>query len=118
MLGEGRVGKTSLTVRYCNNNFDEDQPSTYNAAYLEKTIVLDNNHQKNLAIWDTAGQEKFHALAPMYYKDAVGAIIVYDITFKESFDKVQKWILELKEFAQKKIVICIAGNKCDMESMR
>eukprot|EP00825_Cyclidium_porcatum_P040837 TRINITY_DN5250_c0_g1_i2.p1 TRINITY_DN5250_c0_g1~~TRINITY_DN5250_c0_g1_i2.p1 ORF type:complete len:217 (-),score=40.32 TRINITY_DN5250_c0_g1_i2:275-925(-) len=73
---------------------------------------------KNLAIWDTAGQEKFHALAPMYYKDAVGAIIVYDITFKESFEKVQKWMMELKEFAQKKIILCIAGNKCDMEGQR
>lgn len=54
----------------------------------------------------------------MYYKDALGAILVYDITFKESFSKMQKWLLELKEFAHKRIVLCIAGNKCDMVQQR
>lgn len=54
----------------------------------------------------------------MYYRDALGAVIVYDITFKESFDKVKKWITELKEFADSNIVVCIAGNKCDNENNR
>jgi len=85
---------------------------------LEKDIIMKSGIKKKLAIWDTAGQEKFNALAPMYYRDALGAIIVYDITFKESFDKVNKWISELRQFADSKIVVCIAGNKSDNENMR
>ena len=69
-------------------------------------------------IWDTGGEERYRSMTPMYYRDAVGAIIVYDITHKESFDKVNKWLHELKEFADKDIVICIAGNKSDCEMQR
>lgn len=74
---------------------------------------------------DTAGQEKYNAIAPVYYRDAFGAIIVYEITSIESFDKVRtsliqvkKWTSELKEHADKNILISVAGNKSDMESMR
>jgi Ras-related protein Rab-21 len=67
---------------------------------------------------DTAGQEKFNSLTPLYYRDAQGAVLVYDITFRESFDKVQKWITELKTFCDKEIVIAVAGNKSDKESER
>ncbi|KRX07160.1 P-loop containing nucleoside triphosphate hydrolase [Pseudocohnilembus persalinus] len=118
VLGEGRVGKTSLTLRYCNGEFDDNQISTNNASYLEKNVTLDNDETVSISIWDTAGQEKFNALAPMYYRDALGAIIVYDITFKESFDKVQKWIAELKQFGGKDIFLVVAGNKCDLENKR
>jgi len=110
MLGEGRVGKTSLTLRFCNDHFDGNQESTINASYLEKNVTTASNENVTVAIWDTAGQEKFHALTPLYYRDALGAIIVYDITFKESFDRVQKWIEELKQYGGKDMIIAIAGN--------
>lgn len=67
---------------------------------------------------DTAGQEKYNAIAPVYYRDALGAIIVYDITSAESFEKVKKWTSELREHADKNAVIYIAGNKCDLENLR
>lgn len=86
VLGEGRVGKTSMTLKYTKNEFHDDQESSINACYLEKDLKL-LNHSKivKLAIWDTAGQEKYNAVAPVYYRDAVGAIIVYEIVSTESF---------------------------------
>jgi len=117
MLGEGRVGKTSLTLRYVANEFDEHRESTINASYLEKKITT-NGQTRNLAIWDTAGQEKFSALAPIYYRDAEGAVLVYDITMKESFPKVEKWLKELRNHAGEDIVLVIAGNKCDKDNER
>eukprot|EP00330_Aristerostoma_sp_ATCC50986_P011583 CAMPEP_0114586246 /NCGR_PEP_ID=MMETSP0125-20121206/9521_1 /TAXON_ID=485358 ORGANISM="Aristerostoma sp., Strain ATCC 50986" /NCGR_SAMPLE_ID=MMETSP0125 /ASSEMBLY_ACC=CAM_ASM_000245 /LENGTH=127 /DNA_ID=CAMNT_0001781595 /DNA_START=47 /DNA_END=430 /DNA_ORIENTATION=+ len=117
MLGEGRVGKTSLTLKYCVNKFDENQESTINASYLDKEVKF-GDQSKKLAIWDTAGQEKFAAMAPIYYRDAEGAVLVYDITYRESFDKVQKWMAELKNHADEDIDIVIAGNKCDRASER
>jgi len=117
MLGEGRVGKTSLTLRYVSNEFDEHRETTINASYLEKSINV-AGEQRKLAIWDTAGQEKFSALAPIYYRDAEGAVLVYDITMKESFPKVAKWLTELRDHAGDDIILAIAGNKCDRESDR
>ena len=71
-----------------------------------------------LNIWDTAGQERFRALASNYYRQAQGALVVYDITDRASFQKVVSWINELKAQADKNIVIVVAGNKCDMERER
>ena len=66
-----RVGKTSLTVRFCKNEFDEHQASTLDASYLEKTITVASGTIK-LSMWDTAGQERYHALNPVYYRGADG----------------------------------------------
>ena len=71
-----------------------------------------------LSVWDTAGQERFHALGPIYYRDADGALLVYDITDSESFVKVRKWVKELRKIVGNDINIVIAGNKIDLESKR
>lgn len=65
-------------------------------------------------IWDTAGQEKFHSLAPLYYKDATVAIVVYAIDDLNSFNSLKKWVGELKIYGPKKQLICIVGNKLDL----
>eukprot|EP00455_Lapot_gusevi_P015532 TRINITY_DN1787_c0_g1_i1.p1 TRINITY_DN1787_c0_g1~~TRINITY_DN1787_c0_g1_i1.p1 ORF type:complete len:210 (+),score=55.91 TRINITY_DN1787_c0_g1_i1:63-692(+) len=117
LLGEGRVGKTSLLLRYVKDTFDDKQVSTIQASYLEKRLNL-NNRSTNLAIWDTAGQERFHALGPIYYRDANGALLVYDITDAESFSKVKNWVKELRKIVGTDIILCIAGNKCDLEKQR
>lgn len=116
-LGEGRVGKTSITLKAARNVFHEDEKSTVNANFLVKEINLAGNSVK-LNLWDTAGQERFRALAPNYYRGAKGAVIVYDITDKASFDRVVSWVKELTLQADKDICIVIAGNKCDRESER
>lgn len=71
-----------------------------------------------VAIWDTAGQERFHALGPIYYRDADGALLVYDTTDTDSFAKVKTWVKELRKMVGEGIVIVIAGNKIDLERER
>lgn len=72
----------------------------------------------NLAIWDTAGQEKFHALGPIYYRSSNGAVLVYDITDEDSFQKVKSWVKELRKMLGTDICLVIAGNKTDLEKNR
>eukprot|EP00293_Proteomonas_sulcata_P003010 CAMPEP_0184320420 /NCGR_PEP_ID=MMETSP1049-20130417/113906_1 /TAXON_ID=77928 /ORGANISM="Proteomonas sulcata, Strain CCMP704" /LENGTH=214 /DNA_ID=CAMNT_0026640917 /DNA_START=167 /DNA_END=811 /DNA_ORIENTATION=+ len=117
LLGEGRVGKTSITLRYVNNAFSDKQQATIQASFLSKKLTLGDT-TCNLAIWDTAGQERFHALGPIYYRDADGALLVYDTTDAESFGKVKAWVKELRKMVGTEIVLCIAGNKIDMTKER
>jgi Ras-related protein Rab-21 len=117
LLGEGRVGKTCLCLRYVQNSFSGDQQSTLEATYLEKRLNL-GNRSLRLNIWDTAGQERYHALGPIYYRDAQGALLVYDVTDRDSFTKVRNWVKELRKIIGKNIVLVIAGNKCDLEKHR
>jgi len=117
LLGEGRVGKTCLCLRYVKNSFSDGQESTIQASYLEKRLNVGKKSVK-LLVWDTAGQERFHALGPIYYRDANGALLVYDITDRDSFTKVRHWVKELRNVVGKKIVLVIAGNKADLEKQR
>lgn len=117
VLGEGRVGKTSLTLKFVENRFDDGQESTINANFLTKSISV-GGKTGTFNIWDTAGQEKFSALAAIYYRNATGAIVVYDITERSSFDRVVGWVKELRKMADPGIAIIIAGNKCDLEADR
>lgn len=117
LLGEGRVGKTSILLRYTKGEYSDRQVSTLQASYLDKKLEIGST-KVNLSIWDTAGQERFHALGPIYYRDAAGALLVYDITDAESFNKVKNWVKELRKIVGTEIVIVIAGNKIDLEKNR
>ncbi|CAN6347263.1 unnamed protein product [Urochloa humidicola] len=113
----GRVGKTSLVLRYVNNVFSDKQEATVQASYLTKRLVVEGV-PITLSIWDTAGQEKFHALGPIYYRDADAALLVYDITDSDTFLRVTKWVKELKQMASKDIVMAIAANKSDLVRLK
>ncbi|DAZ96139.1 TPA: hypothetical protein N0F65_008718 [Lagenidium giganteum] len=117
LLGEGRVGKTSILLRYIKGEYDDRQVSTLQASYLDKRLAVDNTNVQ-LSLWDTAGQERFHALGPIYYRDADGAVLVYDITDEESFKKVRTWVKELRRIVGDDIDISIAGNKVDLHRNR
>lgn len=134
LLGESAVGKSSLVLRFVKNIFSANQESTiggnsgqngplqnlhYNfvAAFLTQTLHVDGDTLK-FEIWDTAGQERYHSLAPMYYRGANAAVVVYDITSAESFERAKKWTLELQKQAQPDIVIALVGNKTDLETQR
>ncbi|XP_025405329.1 ras-related protein Rab-21 [Sipha flava] len=117
LLGEGCVGKTSLVLRYTEDKFNDKHVSTLQASFVKKKLNL-NGRRINLAIWDTAGQERFHALGPIYYRMSNGAILVYDITDEDSFQKVKNWIKELKKMLGSEICLVIAGNKIDLEKDR
>ena len=106
LLGESGVGKTCIIARFINNTFEENLISTTGASYAGKTMTFDEFGGKSIKfeIWDTAGQEKYRSLTKIFYKDAGAAILVYDITRKESFEEIQKyWINQIKEFAPKNI---------------
>ncbi|XP_076246796.1 RAS oncogene family member Rab21 [Calliopsis andreniformis] len=117
LLGEGCVGKTSVALRYVEDKFNDRHISTLQASFLNKKLTIDGK-KVNLAIWDTAGQEKFHALGPIYYRMSNGAILVYDITDEDTFQKVKNWVKELKKMLGSEICLAIAGNKMDLEKDR
>lgn len=117
LLGEGRVGKTCLCLRYVQNSFSDQQQSTIQATYLDKRLNV-GKRSVRLMIWDTAGQERFHALGPIYYREANGALLVYDITDRESFNKVRTWVKELRGIVGPDIILVIAGNKSDLVKKR
>lgn len=117
LLGESAVGKSSLVLRFVKGQFHEYQESTIGAAFLTQTVCLDDTTVK-FEIWDTAGQERYHSLAPMYYRGAQAAIVVYDITNQESFNRAKTWVRELQRQASPNIVIALAGNKADLANKR
>lgn len=113
LLGEAAVGKSSLVLRFVNNDFQENKEPTIGAAFLTQKISLPNRIIK-FEIWDTAGQERFASLAPMYYRNAQAALVVYDLTKPTSLIKAKHWVAELQRQASPGIVIALVGNKLDL----
>lgn len=118
MLGTVSVGKTSIIGRYIENSFREDYKCTIQAEQRTKTINIDSNTSIILDIFDTAGQERYHAITRQYYHDKHGAIIVFDLTNQKSFEKIRDWINELKTFSNEDTEIIILGNKSDLVDKR
>ena len=117
LLGDSAVGKSCLVVRFVRDEFFEFQEPTIGAAFLTQTVALDDATVK-FEIWDTAGQERYRSLAPMYYRGAAAAIVVYDITNKDSFNGAKAWVKELRRRGDPNVVIALAGNKSDLEHKR
>ncbi|XP_066585816.1 ras-related protein Rab-21 [Prorops nasuta] len=117
LLGEGCVGKTSVLLRYVEDKFNDNHLSTVQASFLNKKLNIDGK-RVTLSIWDTAGQEIFHALGPIYYRMSNGAVLVYDITDQKTFQKVKNWVKELKKMLGNEVCLVIAGNKIDLEKDR
>ena len=102
LLGDTGVGKSSIVLRFVANNFKLDEDATIGASYMSKMLHIDDKTIK-FNIWDTAGQERYQSLAKMYYRDANAAILVYDITKKQSFEGLKRWYNELREYGPKNI---------------
>ncbi|CAD5193729.1 unnamed protein product [Musa acuminata subsp. malaccensis] len=117
LLGDMGTGKSSLVLRFVKGQFLEFQESTIGAAFFSQTLAV-NDATVKLEIWDTAGQERYHSLAPMYYRGAAAAIIVYDISRMESFERAKKWVQELQKQGNPSMVTALVGNKCDLEDKR
>jgi Ras-related protein Rab-21 len=113
ILGEGRVGKTSILCKYFKHKFDEGQKSTVNPSLFEKEVTY-KGKKVQIKFWDTAGQEQFNAISTIYYQNAKGALLVYDVTIFETFKKVESWVHTLQEVVGKDITFVIAGNKFDL----
>ncbi|KAJ1770649.1 GTP-binding protein of the rab/ypt [Coemansia sp. RSA 1843] len=105
---------SSIVTRFARNEFNQYNESTIGAAFVTKDVTLDEANTATLHIWDTAGQERYKSLAPMYYRNAEGAVVVYDITQEDSFRKAQSWINELQRQNDSKTVLALVGNKADL----
>uniref|UniRef100_A0AAQ5X6R6 RAB18A, member RAS oncogene family n=1 Tax=Amphiprion ocellaris TaxID=80972 RepID=A0AAQ5X6R6_AMPOC len=116
IIGESGVGKSSLLLRFTDDTFDPEQSATIGVDFKVKTISVDGNKAK-LAIWDTAGQERFRTLTPSYYRGAQGVILVYDVTRRETFTKLDNWLNELETYCTRNdLVKMLVGNKIDKVS--
>ncbi|CAD6240569.1 GSCOCG00008850001-RA-CDS [Cotesia congregata] len=114
MIGESNVGKSSILLRFTEDEFNENIQNTVGMDYKTKQVNIDGNVVK-LAIWDTAGQERFRTLTPSYYRDGQGAILMYDVTDRNTFVKLETWLDELNTYCNKsEIVKMVVGNKIDL----
>mmetsp|Transcript_29954 Transcript_29954/g.26517 ORF Transcript_29954/g.26517 Transcript_29954/m.26517 type:complete len:208 (-) Transcript_29954:99-722(-) len=117
LLGDIAVGKTSIFQRFIEKDMSKDHNPTIGCCYNFINIE-EKEYTKRIELWDTAGQERFHSLAALYYKNAQAALVVYDVTSKNSLTQAQRWIDELNEKANPNILIVLAGNKIDLEDDR
>jgi len=95
LLGDSGVGKSSIAQRYCRNSFSDNYDVTIGGAYMQHTLNIKNIIVK-LHIWDTGGSDRFRSLVSMYYRDAVAAIVCYDLTNEKSFQSVNYWANEMQ----------------------
>ena len=117
VVGDSGVGKTNLIKRFANNTFNSNSKATVGVEFLSKSFKI-NNRVFKIEIWDTAGQERYKSITAAYYKGAKGALVVYDITSKISFENIDKWMLEIKEKSSKDLKLMIIGNKSDLKDGR
>jgi small GTP-binding protein len=114
LLGDSGVGKTTIVTKYSTGLLPEVSQPTVGAAFVTKNTEI-NGKKYSLLIWDTAGQELYRGLAPMYYRNAVIAIITFDLTREATFNSASYWLKELKENSEEDVIVILCGNKCDIE---
>merc|ERR1740117_1430871 len=117
VIGDSGVGKSNLLSRFTRGEFNLESKSTIGVEFATRTVTIEGKTIK-AQIWDTAGQERYRAITSAYYRGAVGALVVYDITKDVSFQNVDKWLKELQENAMPDITMTIIGNKTDLHSAR
>lgn len=112
LIGDCNVGKTNLISRFTRNEFNAQSQSTIGVEFSTKSLNFNGNVVKS-QVWDTAGQERYRSITNAYYRGAVGALVVYDITKRSSFESVQRWVQEVKDHTEE-IQIMVVGNKLDL----
>uniref|UniRef100_A0A3Q1ENR6 Ras-related protein Rab-25 n=1 Tax=Acanthochromis polyacanthus TaxID=80966 RepID=A0A3Q1ENR6_9TELE len=117
LIGESGVGKSNLLSRFTKNEFNHDSRTTIGVEFSTRTVQLSGFTIK-AQIWDTAGLERYRAITSAYYRGAVGALLVYDITKHLTYESVERWLKELYDHADPDIVVMLVGNKTDLESER
>ncbi|KAL3536674.1 hypothetical protein ACH5RR_000040 [Cinchona calisaya] len=117
VIGDSAVGKSQILSRFTKNEFCFDSKSTIGVEFQTRTVSIKSKVIK-AQIWDTAGQERYRAVTSAYYRGALGAMLVYDITKRPTFDHVARWVEELRAHADNSIVIMLIGNKADLVDLR
>ncbi|KAI9112983.1 hypothetical protein K1719_016097 [Acacia pycnantha] len=113
IVGDTTVGKSCLLYQYNDNRFQQTHDVTVGGVFGAKTIPIDNKLIK-LCIWDTAGEEKFRSITRSFYREAVAALLVYDVTRKETFNHLDSWLKDIREHADTNLTVVLVGNKCDL----
>ncbi|KAL0384637.1 UNVERIFIED_CONTAM: Ras-related protein RABA2a [Sesamum radiatum] len=117
LIGDSGVGKSNLLSRFTRNEFCLESKSTIGVEFATRTLQVEGRTIK-AQIWDTAGQERYRAITSAYYRGALGALLVYDVTKPTTFDNVSRWLKELRDHADSNIVIMLIGNKTDLKHLR
>jgi small GTP-binding protein len=117
LLGQTRVGKSCILDRHLHDSFEDQTPNTIGTAFAT-TLVETSDGVFRLQIWDTAGQEQYISLASLYYRNADIALLVFDLTHRESFLCLERWATEVRERAPARTELVLIGNKCDLEDER
>ncbi|XP_047325274.1 ras-related protein RABA2b-like isoform X1 [Impatiens glandulifera] len=117
VIGDSGVGKSNILSRFTRNEFFLESKSTIGVEFATRTLEVEGKTVK-AQIWDTAGQERYRAITSAYYRGAVGALLVYDITKRQTFENVERWLRELRDHSDSNIVIMMVGNKADLNHLR
>ncbi|XP_028119893.1 ras-related protein RABA2a isoform X1 [Camellia sinensis] len=117
LIGDSGVGKSNLLSRFTRNEFCLESKSTIGVEFATRTLQVEGRTVK-AQIWDTAGQERYRAITSAYYRGALGALLVYDVTKPTTFENVSRWLKELRDHADANIVIMLIGNKTDLKHLR
>ena len=116
-LGDQSVGKSSILNRFLNDTFTEDYQATIGLDFQSKNVQIENQ-DIHLLLYDTAGQEKFRSLIPMYTRDANIILLVYDITNRDSFNHLPDWLKDLTNINVDEVIFAIVATKIDLNSKR
>ena len=117
ILGDSFVGKTNILKRFIHNEFDSTTKETVGVEFDSKNYNFGEKTIK-AQIWDTAGQERYRSVTKAYYKGAKGALLVYDISRRITFENIDNWLIDLRTNGDKDILIILIGNKSDLNSKR
>ncbi|XP_073040387.1 ras-related protein RABA5b-like [Primulina huaijiensis] len=117
VIGDSAVGKSNLLSRFARDEFDHHSKATIGVEFQTQVVEVDGKEVK-AQVWDTAGQERFRAVTSAYYRGAVGALIVYDISRKATFESIKRWLDELNTHCDTAVARMLVGNKCDLENIR
>jgi len=117
VIGDSGVGKTNILSRFIDGEFVLASKPTIGVEFATKYMEVEGNVIK-LQIWDTAGQERYRAITSAYYRGAVGALLVYDISDRNTFQNAERWLKELRDHTGTNTVVMLVGNKSDMEHLR
>jgi len=116
-IGDQSVGKTSIISRFQFDTFDDHYQTTIGIDFVSKTVPVDDGTVR-LQLWDTAGQERFRSLIPSYIRDSHVAVVVFDITSRESFEATSKWIADVRAQRGNDVILVLVGNKTDLADKR
>mmetsp|Transcript_51969 Transcript_51969/g.96159 ORF Transcript_51969/g.96159 Transcript_51969/m.96159 type:complete len:214 (+) Transcript_51969:126-767(+) len=117
MLGDAKVGKTSILKRFLYGSFDDQYTVTVGIDFACKNLILEDRTVR-LQLWDTAGQDRFRCLIPNYIRDSCAAVVVYDVTSRDSFSSTSRWIQDVRNEGGRDVVVMLVGNKTDVDAKR